>query len=297
MKILITGSNGLTGQKIVGQLLRARREFLATSVGGNRNPDCPAENYASLDITDVLAVKECISKYEPQVVINTAAMTNVDQCETEEENCKKINVTAVKYLHDVCKLRNIHLIHLSTDFVFDGTGGPYREEDKPNPLSVYAKSKYDAEQILTASSFLNWTILRTIIVYGHRPGLSRSNLILWAIDSLSKGQEIKIVNDQFRAPTWADDLAWACIRCTEVEKRGIFHISGPHTFSIYEIVCQIADHLRVKRALIVPIDSASLNQKAKRPPRTGFILDRAIQELGYQPKTFQETLEVLSPVK
>lgn len=290
MRILITGSNGLLGQKIVRQLLKRKITFLATSQDENRNPECPTEFYSSLDITKSEEIYLIVKSFQPTAIINTAAMTNVDECEEEKVQCQKINVEAVKFLHDISAKNNIHFIHLSTDFVFDGLNGPYKENDERNPLSIYARSKADSEDILTQSNFKNWTILRTIIVFGQGKNLSRSNIVLWAKDALQKEQELKIVDDQFRAPTWADDLAWACIQTALLNAKGIYHISGPETFSIFEMVQRIAKFYGANKNLVVAVSSITLNQKAKRPLRTGFILDKAKKELGYKPLSLEEAL-------
>ena len=290
LRILITGANGLLGQKIVAQLQRKRVEFLATSQGKNRNPDCAETNYLSLDITNLPEIAKCVETFQPTCIINTAAMTNVDECEEKAEACQRINVDAVKNLLTVSEADNIHLIHLSTDFVFDGSNGPYKETDTRNPLSVYAKSKADSEDLLQKSAYKNWAILRTIIVFGQAPNLSRSNIVLWAREALKKGEELKIVNDQFRAPTWADDLAWACIQAAVLNSTGIYHISGPETFSIFEMVQRIADFYELDKTKLVAVSSDTLNQKAKRPPHTGFILDKAKRDLKYDPLTFEEAL-------
>lgn len=294
MKFLITGSNGLLGQKIVRQLVKRNIPFLATSLGENRNSKCPDQYYQSLDITNEGEVQQIIEDYQPSIVINTAAMTNVDACENDEYNCRKINVEAVQYLFNASKTIKAFFIHLSTDFVFDGENGPYKEIDSRHPLSIYAKSKADSEDILTASSYTNWAILRTIIVYGQGENMSRSNLVLWAKEALKSGQELTIVNDQFRSPTWADDLAWACIQTGMLEAKGTFHICGPDFGSIYELVIRIAEYFKLNTSNIIPISSTRLNQAAKRPPRTGFELTKAREILGYQPKSLEECLSLLT---
>jgi dTDP-4-dehydrorhamnose reductase len=294
MKLLITGSNGLLGQKIVRQLEKSGIEYVATSMGANRNPNLPNSKYVSLDITNRATIQQVCDEYQPTAIINTAAMTNVDACEEDETGCQKLNVTAVQYLFDWCKLNTRHLVHLSTDFVFDGKNGPYVETDVRNPLSIYAKSKVDSEDLLLNDSYLNWTILRTIIVFGQGENLSRSNIVLWAKSELAHGKTMNIVQDQFRAPTWADDLAWACIKVATANKNGIYHISGPETISMYELVKRIAKFYGFDENLVRPIDSNTLNQKAKRPAITGFILDKANQELGYNPLSFEESLAKLS---
>jgi dTDP-4-dehydrorhamnose reductase len=292
-KILITGSNGLLGQKIVKRCLKHNIPFLATSKGENRNPECPATHFRSLDITDQKAVSELVEDYCPTAIIHTAAMTNVDQCETDPVGCELINVSATRYLFDAAKSCQAHFELVSTDFVFDGQNGPYAETEPVNPLSVYARSKVSAEQILMNDSYENWSISRTIIVYGTGHGLSRSNMVLWALDALPKNQEMKLVNDQFRAPTWADDLAYGCVEIVLREQTGIFHLSGPETLSVDNIVRRIATTIGIFDPNITVISSDTLNQAAKRPPRTGFVLDKARKLLDYHPKTLEETIPIL----
>jgi dTDP-4-dehydrorhamnose reductase len=295
--ILITGSNGLLGQKLVYALLkRSDRQVIATSSGENRLIRKEGYIYETLDITDKAAVEKILRKYKPGIIINTAAMTNVDACETRREECWNINVTAVQNFVDVITGLNIptHLIHLSTDFVFDGTkGSEYVETDVPNPLSYYALSKYESEKVLQNSP-IKWAIARTIIVYGIVDNMSRSNIVLWAKDALTKGQKINVVDDQFRSPTLAEDLAEGCILIADKDATGIFNLSGKETMSILELVNEVADFWNLDKSLITPSKSDTLNQPAKRPLRTGFILDKAKKELGYNPHSFIEGLKILN---
>lgn len=293
MKILITGSNGLLGQKIVKQLLKSNCSFLATSKGENRNQDCPETNYASLDICDENEIEVLFQTFQPTHIIHTAAITNVDYCELNPEECNEVNYLASMKLFKAAQKINAHFQLLSTDFVFDGQKGNYSEEDAVGPLSIYAKSKVDAEKGLIQDEYLNWSIVRTIIVYGIGNNLSRSNIICWAKDALSKGQEMNIVDDQFRAPTWADDLAWACIQICKLNKTGKYNISGPETLSIFAIVERVAKHFNLSTDKLKKSSSATLNQPAKRPPHTGFDLTKGRKELGYNPKTIEETLDLI----
>lgn len=294
MRILITGSNGLLGQKVVDLCLSKGLPFLATSSGENRYSKCPETQYQTLDITDEANIKAVFDQYLPTHIIHTAAMTNVDACEAQPEACDLVNRQAVYMLARASQAIGAHFQLLSTDFVFDGEAGPYKETDQPNPLSVYARSKYEAEHLLEDVIGLNYSIVRTIIVYGQGEQLSRSNLILWAKEALQEGKPLNIVDDQFRAPTWADDLAWACVRICELDQTGIFHISGPETISIYDIVLRVAAYYQLPTDQITRLKSNTLNQAAKRPPRTGFILDKASSILGYEPHTLEETLALLN---
>ena len=294
MKILITGSNGLLGQKIVGQLVDSDIPFLATSLGKNRNKNCPDSCYRPMNISDDSQVKSVFQFCLPDYVIHTAAITNVDYCEENQEECQNINVDGTKILFEAAKKINAHLLLLSTDFVFDGAKGNYTESDEPNPLSIYASSKYEAEKLLTSSAYLNWSIARTIIVFGEGYNLSRSNIVLWAREALRKGSPLKIIDDQFRSPTWADDLAWACIQICKLNKKGIYHISGPESMSIFDLVMRIGRFYDLDCSSIEKTTSESLNQAAKRPPITGFDLTKAKNDLGYAPKTLEESLLLLS---
>ncbi|WP_417591528.1 SDR family oxidoreductase [Owenweeksia hongkongensis] len=293
MKILITGSNGLLGQKLVRKLSKdSEVELIATARGENRLSNKEGYEYCSLDITDEKAVAETVAKYKPDSVIHTAAMTNVDACEADKEGCDKLNVDATQYIADACKANNAHLVHLSTDFIFDGEDGPYDEEAKPNPISYYGESKLKAEEIVLESE-MEAAILRTVLVYGIAEDMSRSNIALWAKGALSKGQQINVVDDQFRSPTLAEDLADGCILAAKQKAKGIYNISGKDQLSVLEIVQQVADFWKLDKSLINPVSSTTLSQPAKRPPKTGFILDKAIRELGYKPHSFMEGLAVL----
>lgn len=294
MRILVTGSNGLLGQKLIS-LLSAKNdvELLATSKGENRVTNQIGYQYESLDITNSKEIYNVFNRFRPEVVINTAAMTNVDACESNKELCWDLNVNAVKYLIEASKEYNFHLVHLSTDFVFDGEEGPYKESDYPNPLSYYGNSKFESEKLLQESN-IKWSIVRTIIVYGIAENMSRSNIVLWAKEALEKGDPLTIVDDQYRSPTLAEDLALACWLIADKRMEGIYHISGKDIMSIIDLVYRVAEYYGYDKSIISPIASSSLNQTAKRPPKTGFILDKAINELGYSPHSFEEGLAILA---
>ena len=297
MKIfLITGSNGLLGQKLVHALLkRSDVKIIATSVGDNRMSKKDGYIYEPLNITNKAEVEESIKKYLPDIIINTAAMTNVDACESKREECWALNVGAVQNIADAIAAYSpkTHLIHLSTDFIFDGEkGSEYVETDVPNPGSYYALTKLESEKLLQKST-IKWAVARTMIVYGVADNISRTNIVLWAKDALTKGQKINIIDDQFRAPTLAEDLADGCVLIADKGATGVYHISGPKTYSILDLVYQIADFWKLDRSLITPSKSNIINQAAKRPPFTGFVIDKAKRELGYSPHSFVEGLAIL----
>ncbi|GGI27133.1 SDR family oxidoreductase [Pedobacter mendelii] len=291
--ILTTGSNGLLGQKITEKILaEGRVKLKATSKGANRYPITNGYEYAEMDILNPAQVRAVIEKCKPDAIIHTAAMTNVDTAEANKELCYQLNVDAVKTLVSLCEEKNIQFIHLSTDFVFDGADGPYKEDDTVNPLSYYGESKVLAEELLKNSK-ANWVILRTILVYGITNDMSRSNIVLWAKGALEKGIPINVVNDQWRMPTLAEDLAEACLLALEKNAQGIYHISGKDYMSIADLVRKVADYWAFDKSIISEISSESLNQTAKRPLRTGFVLDKTIRDLGYNPHSFSEGLKIV----
>ena len=293
MKVLLTGCNGLLGQKILHKLrIDSTVELVATSKGKNRITEKTGYDYIDLDISNNSSVHKIIIYEKPNVVINTAAITDVDLCEDQRKFCDALNADAVKYLADACNSIDAHLIHISTDFIFDGENGPYVEDDEPNPLSYYGLSKLKSEKILQAHS-VRWTILRTTLLFGVTESLNNTNIVLWAKDALEKEEPINIIDDQFRAPTLAEDLADICILAAKKKALGIFNASGNDIMSIYEIVERIAKHYGNSTENINKISTITLNQKAIRPLKTGFILDKLINELGYNPHSFEECLTII----
>ncbi len=292
-KVMITGANGLLGQKLVDLLSQDDQyDVLATARGANRLKVGDKVHYSSLDVTDEFAVKELVGSYCPDVIVHTAAMTNVDACEDNIEECDLLNVQSVRFLSEAISGTGAQLIHISTDFIFDGLSGPYDENAKANALSVYGQSKLDSENILTNSD-VHYCILRTILVYGILPDLSRSNFILWSKSNLEKNKNINVVDDQYRSPTLAEDLAMACKLAIDKEAKGIYNISGPETFSILDLVKFVADHWNLDHSLIGTVTTAELGQKAHRPARTGFVLDKALSELAFKPTPFKESLKLI----
>ncbi|MCE7066222.1 sugar nucleotide-binding protein [Dyadobacter sp. CY326] len=293
-RILITGSNGLLGQKLVALLAGNNAiETIATAKGANRLDVSEGYRYLEMDVTDASDVDNVLSLVKPHVIIHTAAMTNVDQCEVEKDACWKLNVTSVEILIEACRKHNIFLEHVSTDFVFDGKSGPYSEEDAPNPISFYGWSKYAAEKALLNSD-IDWAIARTVLVYGIAHDMSRSNIILWVKKSLEEGKAIKVVTDQFRTPTLAEDLAMGCFLIADQRAKGIFHISGKDFLTPYEMAIMAADYFSLDKSLISPTDASSFTQPARRPPRTGFDLKKSRNVLGYEPHTFREGIALVA---
>jgi dTDP-4-dehydrorhamnose reductase len=294
MKILLTGSNGLLGQKIVYALRQHQEvQLLATARGPNRIKAQDGFAYREMDIENREQVFTVFDVFKPDTVIHTAAMTNVDACELNPEACRKANIEATAHLIDAAKKHNCHFIFLSTDFVFDGTDGPYTEEAVPHPLSIYATSKLEGEKMLMQSG-LSWCIIRTIIIYGVTDDAQRSNIVLWVKNSLEQKKEIRVITDQFRSPTLAEDLADACIQAAFKKANGIYHVSGKEIMSIIEMAYKVADFFNLDKSFIKPVSTAALNQPARRPLKTGFIIDKAIRDLNYHPHSVEEGLQIVA---
>lgn len=292
--VVVTGANGLLGQKLIDLYLSMPNKIvIGTGVGPCRHDRKDDFRYLELDITDEEKVMFLLKELHPDTVINTAAMTNVDACESDHDGCDKLNVSAVKYLVNACNACGAHLIHISTDFIFDGTHGPLSENEPPKPLSYYGWSKYKGEQEITANSQC-YTILRTVLVYGVVSDMSRSNIVLWAKGALEKQQPMKVVNDQYRTPTLAEDLAMGCFLAESKFVTGLFNISGKDFLRIDELVFRVADFFGYNKSCVSTTSSDVLNQAAKRPPITGFLIDKARIELGYEPHSFEEGLAIVA---
>jgi len=294
MKILLTGANGLLGQKLVELIVKENEhELIATARGSNRLPIKEGYSYQSLDITNKSEVASVIDKFNPDAVINTAAMTNVDQCELEKEAGWDANVNSVAYLIEACEANNCYLLHLSTDFIFDGTKGPLTENEIPNPVNYYGDGKLAAEKLMINSN-LKWAMARTVLVYGVVSDMSRSNIILWVKNSLENGKPINVVDDQWRTPTLAEDLALGCYLIVKQQAEGIYNISGKDMLTPYDMAIKVRDYFDLDGSLISRADSSTFSQPAKRPLKTGFIIDKARTELGYEPHSFDEGIEIVS---
>ena len=291
IKVIITGSNGLLGQSLLALLLKEKEKYnvFGFSRGENRSGRDDF-SYLSIDLTKEENLKKTIREVQPNFIINTAAITLVDDCESNKEACDRLNIDVVQWLTEIAGEVNAHLIHLSTDFIFDGIKGYYKETDIPNPVSYYGLSKVKSEQVLLKSK-IDYTILRTILVYGKVFSMSRSNIVLWVKSMLEQGKEITIVNDQFRMPTYVDDLAMACKIVVDKKATGIYHISSNELLSVFEIAQEVATVFQLDKNLIKPISSSALNQTAKRPPKTGFDLSKTNKDLGLYPKSFREDLQ------
>lgn len=289
-RILITGSNGMLGQRAV-QFYSSKEnvELLATSVEDKSVID--SVEYVASDIKDRESIKKIIYDYCPDFIIHTAAFTNVDLSEKLREDAWKINVKGVEYIGESARAIDAHIIHISTDYIFDGKKGPYDENAPPNPVGYYGRTKLASENALRISGTF-FTILRTNVLYGIAPN-SRPDFVRWVVSSLHKKQEIRIVKDQIGNPTFIDDLVQAINKIIEFRKTGVYNIGGKEFLSRYEFTLRIADYFGLDNRLIIPITTEELKQPARRPLKSGLLILKAETELGYKPHTITEALSAM----
>jgi len=289
-RIMIVGSNGMLGQRVV--LLYAEDpnvELLCTSAEDASYMD--NMNYRKIDLTDKKNIQKTIREFVPDYIINTAAYTNVDGCETEKELAWKINVTGVEYLAKYAVSSSATVIHISTDYIFDGAEGPYSENDMPNPISNYGRGKLASENALS-SSLSSFAIIRTNVLYGPAK-YGRPDFVKWVVNSLREKKEIRIVTDQINNPTYIDDLADAINKIIEKRKNGVFNIGGAELISRYDFTLRIADFFQLDKSLIKKIITSDLKQPALRPLKSGLVNLKAETELDYHPRSIETTLELM----
>src|ERR1044072_303410 len=294
MKVLITGANGLLGQHLTKLLLDKNYQVVATSRGESRLPFEPSDNYTyhSMDIANAFDTYAVMNREKPDVVVHAAAMTNVDDCELQPEQCERINVQGTAQILTDAETFSSHFIFISTDFVFDGEQGNYKEEDDALPISLYGFSKLQAESMVQTSD-IPFAIVRTCLVYGNLLKGTRSNIVSWVKESLEQGKTIQVVSDQLRTPTYVEDLEKGIALIIEKKARGIYHISATDWLTSHDIALKTAAKYNLDAGKIVKVDAATFKHPGRRPMKTGFVIEKARRELGYEPISFEEGLEKL----
>ncbi len=280
----------MLGQRLV-KWFGAKRQVELYCCSVENESVIPDVNYQQLDIGEKKQVKKIFSEFYPDVVINAAAYTNVDGCESNKETAWKINVTGVENIAKYSLVSDAHFIHISTDYVFDGTDGPYDENAKPNPISYYGRTKLAGENAILSSKVKN-TIVRTNVLYGVAK-YGRPDFVKWVVNSLRNGQEIRIVSDQINNPTFIDDLVQSISKMIDFDKTGIYNIAGKELMTRYEFVIKIADYFELDTGLISKILTKDLNQPAPRPLKSGLIILKAVTELGYKPTNTTESFRLM----
>ena len=290
IRILIIGSNGMLGQRLTEFFLRSGN-FEVMCVSAEPESYIQDVSYQPLDITQKNAVREVLLNFFPDFVINAAAFTGVDKAETERETAWKINVNGVENIALYSWTVDAQLIHISSDYIFDGTSGPYSEKAKPCPIGYYGRTKLAGENSIRTSG-VRFTIIRTNVLYGPAK-YGRPDFVKWAVNSLKSGETIRIVTDQINNPTYIDDLVDAVNKIIEFKKEGIYNIGGKELLSRYDFTLHIADYFNLNKELIKPVLTKDLNQAAFRPLKSGLITLKAETELSYKPRSIYETLTLM----
>jgi dTDP-4-dehydrorhamnose reductase len=222
------------------------------------------------------------------VIINAAAYTNVDKCEDERKICWETNVKSIEKILEVSESFSPLFIQVSSDYVFDGNSGSYREIDEPKPLGYYGFCKLAGEKLLRSCG-LEYLIIRTSILYGTGNKI-RPNYVTWIINELKNGKKIRVVNDQYGNPTFVDDLSEAIYRLLEKEVYGVFHVSGKESCSRYNFALKIAQIFELNSELIEEITSEQLKQKAPRPMNSSFVLYKLSNTIDWLPSNVEQGL-------
>jgi dTDP-4-dehydrorhamnose reductase len=278
---MITGAHGLLGQKTALVLAQeTEHQLLLTDLAGDTFFANERFDYQQLDIASMADVKSLVAQYRPDVIVNAAAMTDVDACEVERERAWRINVDGLKHLLIAArKLGSCFVVQVSTDYVFDGREGDYTEAMRPNPLGYYGKSKLAAENALLSSG-VGGAILRTQVLYGTGYNV-RKNFVTWVLDQAERKQRITAVTDQVGNPTLADDLAFAILKVAARRRAGLYHVSGPEPIDRHAFAQRILEVFRMPTEL-APVLTADLNQAAPRPMNSSFITLKFEAEFGYR---------------
>jgi len=274
----------MLGQRTIDfYLKKGNYELLSVSI--EDKPVLDKSEYLQCDITNRSEVKKIIQSFCPDFIVNAAAYTNVDTSESERELAWKTNVKAVEYISEAARAIDAHIIHFSTDYIFDGKNGPYSENAVPNPLGYYGRTKLASENALKISGAY-YTVLRTNVLYGTAPN-SRPDFVKWVVQSLKNKNQIRIVTDQINNPTFIDDLVQAISKVIEFGKTGTFNIGGREFLSRYDFTIMIADYFKLDKSLITSIHTEELKQAARRPLKSGLITIKAETELSYKSHTIE----------
>jgi len=274
-KVLITGAEGQLG-RILQLRLRESFNIIPTA----KSPTKMAiknRNVRQMDITNFNSVEACISAENPDVIINCAAMTNVDACERDHSAARKVNVEGVQNIVKAVNKRT-KIIQLSTDYVFEGKDGPYAESDPTHPISYYGRSKLEGENILRGSLSPH-CILRGSVLYGD-PVNDKPNFFAWVYDSLSKNNTINVVTDQTSNPAWLPALSDAIMKVILLNAEGVYHFGSDDHLSRYDFAVLIANVFGFDTTLINPVTSDSMPFIAPRPIHSGLAIKKISDELN-----------------
>ncbi len=280
IKILVLGAGGFLGTKITGVL----------SKNHNVKPYYRLKK-PSMDIQDGKKVIRETVKIKPDVVLNCAGLTDVDLCETNKRLADNVNVESTRGIAKACNLAGAKLVHISTDYVFDGARGGYTEEDATNPINFYGETKLKSEKIIS-SDCENYIIARVSVLYGVNGDNTERGFVRHMYDSMVLGKNVNAFYDQYGTPTLTDDIAGALDALIQHDSTGIFHVAGPQKLTRYEMALAFADTFGFDRGLINKISMDTLHLPAKRPVDTSLTTDK-ITALGVRMRTFDEGVAIM----
>ena len=290
MKILVTGANGFLGYYLCKQLLLQGYKVLATGRGECRLPFTASSSfsYFSMDLADIDQTRTVVSQYNFDFIFHAAAIGKPDDCELDKTRATAVNAEGTGMLLELISKTKTPVCYISTDFVFDGKEGNYAEDVLVNPINHYGVTKAQAELLVRAYPG-DWSIVRTVLVYG-RPMTGRSNLLSIVQEKLTQGQTYSVVDDQIRTPTYIEDLVAGLLLIMEKQALGIYHLCGEEILTPFEMAVKTAKFLGLNHELLIRASSASLQQLAQRPLITGLRIDKAKEELGFMPRSFEQGL-------
>lgn len=285
MRLLVTGASGLLGSKLCELALRNEHEVYSAYSKHEPLIGLPIQ----LDISNENDVKRAFKQTKPQAVVHAAALTDVDKCELEKELAWKTNVEGTRNIAELCARDKAFLVYISTDYVFDGEKGMFKETDRPSPINHYGLTKFKGEEAVQALN--NHSIARGSVIYGSVPATGKTNFALWLLHRLKKKEEIKIVTDQWNSPTLNLNMAQMVLELLEKRIRGTFHTAGGTRLSRYEFAKRIAETFNLNPEYIIPVESNSVKWVAKRPKDSSLDTSKANQTLTYKPLEIIEALE------
>ncbi len=287
LKLLITGAIGLYGSKLAKMAEERNIEVYSSDV-----QEMPVYGtFVKLDVSNRELVDEAFRRIKPDVVVHAATLTDVDKCELNKELAWKINVEGTRNIVEAAKTTGAFLVYISTDYVFNGEKGNYAESDKLDPINHYGVTKLKAEEL--AKTMDEYLIGRPSVIYGSTPAAGKVNFALWLIETLSKGEHVRIVTDQWNTPTLNTNLAEMTLEAAERRLTGTFHLCGATRISRFQFAQLIAETFDLDKTLIDPVQSSQFKWPAKRPMDSSLDTSKARQMLKNKPLEIHEALKRL----
>ena len=286
MRFVVTGANGLLGSRLCSQLAERGHDVVALGRGPRRAEGPGA--WVSVELTDRAAVERAIAEAAPQVILHPAAMTNVDGCERDPRGAWAANVEATANVARAAGDLSAHLVAVSTDYVFDGAAGPYAEDDVPNPLGVYARTKLAAEYAaLTLAP--GATVARTAVVYGW-PMAANANFGAWLAMTLSEGREVQLFGDQWVSPSLADNVAAMLVELGERRLGGVWHTAGAQVVNRVTFGRRLCEIVGFDPSLVIESTLSAARLASPRPARSGLLVEKAMAMLEAKPLSLEAQL-------